>query len=182
MRIVYEKLCFMLYNITMLRKIFLLFISFIVFISCTTAQPNKEISVKEINSFNIDIDGHNKLKEHWHNANITSYQMEVSYNAFGPKKGIWKIKVENGILTRWEIKDRVNLETDKAFAMMFIQENLYTLAEQAYNSDTPALFITTVVYDPVGYIKEIVTKTNPDIQGAKPTDKGFRIKIIDFKY
>ena len=64
---------------------------------------------------------------------------------------------------------------------MFIQENLYTLAEQAYNPDTAILFVTTVVYDPVGYIKEIVMKTNPDVPGTKPTDKGFRIKIIDFK-
>ena len=81
----------------MLRGIFLLFITFILFTSCVTAQPNSEIAEKEITSDMIDLDEHNELKERWNNAKISSYRMEISYNAFSPKKGIWKIKVENGL-------------------------------------------------------------------------------------
>lgn len=166
----------------MQRNILSLIITITLITSCLTANPSKEIIVEDIKSDSLDIDGHNALKKNWDEANIVSYQMEVSYNSFSPKKGIWKIIVENGTLTEWEFDYQENKETDKSFAMMFIQENLYKLAEQAYNSEKPALYITTVLYDQVGYIKEIVMKTNPEIKGVKPTDKGFRIKIIDFKY
>jgi len=165
----------------MLARISLLFI-FTLFSSCMIAQPNKESSKKEITSNKIDISRHNDLRKLWFDTNNSSYKEKIAYNAFSPQKGIWNIKVENGSLTEWEIRGRVNSITDKSTALMFTQENLYKMAEQTYNQDAKAIYKSTVIYDQRGYIKEIIKKTNPDVPGYKPTDRGFSIKVLDITY
>jgi len=178
----YEKHLPMLYTISMLRQIIQILLMILSISSCVMAQPNLENKNKDISSSEIDIYKHNQLKNLWDKANNSSYQLEVNYNAFSPRKGIWKIKVKDGILSGWEINNRINIETDKSFAIKFLQDHLYVLAEQAYEVDPDRLYITTVTYDPSGYIKEIVMKGNPDITSVKPTDKGFRIKINYIKF
>jgi len=159
----------------MLKKLFLfLFLSFPM-ISCAGSQSLADETQKEISSENIDLTEHHVLKQKWFDSGKTSYLMEVSYNAFSPMKGIWKIEVLDDKLVRWEFRDRVNDESDKSFALMFLQENLFKIAEAAYQPK--GLYLTSVLYDIKGYILEVINKANPESTEDRPTDRGFRIRV-----
>lgn len=150
------------------------------------SMPEKESRTQspahEIMSSQINIDKHNSFKKNWRDSHITSYTMKVSYQVFSPARGIWIINVENGILTEWQINNRKNQESDKQTAQMFTQENLYDMAEHAYIKEKKDLYVTIVTYDPSGYIKEIVHKPNPEYTKNKPTDRGFRIRVLSIVY
>ncbi len=142
------------------------------------ASPQKE----EIKSSDMTVKEHIKLLSKWEKLNSGEYTMKVSYNAFSPFKGIWSIQVKDGKVTGWIFKDRKNGEEARPAASMFTQENLFKLAEDAYRKGGDSPYITEAVYSRKGYVIEVTRKRNTEFKGKVPSDRGFRIKVLEINY
>jgi len=164
----------------MTKKIFYTLVFAVLLVSCASARPQRDTEVKEYFSKDIDLEMHNELKQRWVDSGIDSYTMEINYNLFSPHKGKWIIEVQNGFLTGWERENRKNDDTDKHQAQFFLQENLYTLAAEAYINDGP--YIVDVAYNNDGFITLINKKPDRNKQSDRPANRGFRIAITDIHY
>ncbi len=142
------------------------------------AFPQKE----EMKSENMTVREHRELLSKWEKLNSGEYTMKISCNVFSPFRGIWSIQVKNGKVTGWIFNDRKNREEDRQAASMFTQENLFKLAEGAYTGNGSSPYIITAVYSRKGYIKEITKRINPKFKGRTPSDKGFRVKVLEINY
>jgi hypothetical protein len=156
------------------KSFYILFLLFSI-ISCASAQPQSDSEVKEYHSENIDLQMHNELKQRWIDSGIDSYTATVRFNAFSPHRGLWEIEVLNGKLLHCKFGGRLNQVKDMQTASIFLQENLYIIAANAYRDSD--LYIYSIRYDKNGFITYVGKRVNPDTEKQGPTDTGFKIII-----
>jgi hypothetical protein len=140
----------------------------------TTVLPVKDNAVAE--------EEYNTVYTKWEQNNITSYSMQVNYNAFSPMTGIWDVVVENGEVTQLLFNGDEPTEAFKDAMSNLTMEYLFELAQKSYQNDKTASFLYYAEYDMAGgYVKIFAKIENPLSEAEPPTDSTYNYEVLQFE-
>jgi len=173
----------------------LIIIPFMLSVPCCTSagrdKTEKNISTKTVLSdpvvteeSNISArEAYKTALQKWEKHDITSYFMKISYMAFSPSSGIWKITVKNGKVMNTQFESNEQVTKNNTEKTGLTMDDLFELAKASYQNSPDALFFMTVQYDDtLGYVTLIQTRVNPAKKGDAPADHTYSYEIIEFSY
>ncbi len=185
----------------MLKKV--IFISLIVFIValafCTGTEENQtnnlgnnnvddntnnadDKTVLPVKDNAVAEEEYNTVYKKWQQKNITSYSMQVNFNAFSPMTGIWDVVVENGKVTQLLFNGDEPTEAFKDAMSNLTMEHLFEMAQKSYQNDETASFLYYAEYDMAeGYVKIIAKIENPLSEAEPPTDSTYNYEVLQFE-
>jgi len=117
----------------------------------------------------------------WRSASVDSYTLTVSYRAFSPHQGEWKLTVKNGRVVKAWFNGAEGDDFIKQ-AERFTVDSIYEIALAVkYNREDSPMVVLAEFSNKVPYIRSVKRIRNEKFKGNSPKDTGFSITVIDFR-